>query len=376
MTPLKDMLSGENAFYNQPNYAKNYIESLKSKKALPALYSWNTESKVKRYIKLFFSIIIFPIGIYNLLHHIGGKIIFPGCSFLQRRHVNKWRDGFEASKHLPFIQKSSFKNLRFSVEVDGCKIDAEIRGTPETFKKKKWVLFSNGNNGCHEMSEMGRMIRGLDANILMFNYPGFQASEGSLNRKTVAKTYRAMLKLLEDDVNGIGAKQIIGWGLSAGAAVQAEALKNHRLKEGIAYVFVKDRTFCDLSTEASLLVNRICGFLVWILGWNMDTYASSKKLNAPEFILQTADVKKHQWLKNSKKIIGDGIILKDASLAKKVLDNDKNKNQSVLGIMEDHHQQIQHYGFISHAIFCELTLQRLEHFEFEQEIDQEVEKSG
>ena len=106
-------------------------------------------------------------------------------------------------------------------------------------------------------------------NAIVFNYPGVGASSGLPNRQAMAKTYRAMLNFLEDRTNGIGATEIIGYGHSIGGGVQGDALKTHELKKDVKYVFVKSRTFSDLSTTASLLMAKPFGFLVKILGCNI-----------------------------------------------------------------------------------------------------------
>ena len=50
---------------------------------------------------------------------------------------------------------------------------------------------------------------------------------------------------------------------------------------------------------------------------------SSKKLQAPEIIMQTAKIKGYKELNDSSKIIDDGVIQANASLGKALLD-DKN----------------------------------------------------
>ncbi len=81
---FKDILGGEDenrAFYNQPNYLADTRRDFAQKKPLPVNYTWDTESKCIRILKQIFSIIIFPIGIYKLLHALVGKVgLLPASS--------------------------------------------------------------------------------------------------------------------------------------------------------------------------------------------------------------------------------------------------------------------------------------------------------
>jgi hypothetical protein len=48
---------------------------------LPVVYKWNIEHKTVRIIKQILAVIIFPIGIYNLLHILAGKVaLLPASS--------------------------------------------------------------------------------------------------------------------------------------------------------------------------------------------------------------------------------------------------------------------------------------------------------
>jgi hypothetical protein len=204
-------------------------------------------------------------------------------------------------------------------------------------------LVSNPNAACYEQemsygSEIKSLLTATEGNALLFNYPGVGASTGLPNKNAMIKVYQAMLNFLEDQEKGIGAKEIIGWGFSIGGGVQGNALRWHKLKEKIKYVFVKDRTFSDLATTADYLVFRCAGIALKLLGWNMRSVESSKKLQAPEIIIQTADVSHPTILKNSVGIVDDGIIAKEASLAKALLDDPlcPRQNKTFFGISQNH----------------------------------------
>ncbi|MBA3603760.1 MAG: hypothetical protein H0W50_09005 [Parachlamydiaceae bacterium] len=286
VSPWQNCLSGENAFYNKENYLEATKEDFSQGKSLPVSYTWNTESKILRIAKLIFSIIIFPVGIYKLIHSLVGKVLLPASSpsrmGLPANYANNARQQVNLN--------GDWKYKRLTIEVDGYKIDATIMGKEATFDNGRWTLLSNGNG---EFAEEGHMASGnfikilseVNSNGIVFNYPGVGSSSGLPNREAMAKVYRAMLNFLEDKEKGIGAKEIIGYGHSIGGGAQGDALRTHDLKKNVKYVFVKSRTFSDLSTEASLLVNKPAGFLLKIFGWNMGSVESSKNLKAPEIIM-------------------------------------------------------------------------------------------
>lgn len=350
---FKDILNGDRAFYNQLDYLDTTQREFTQNNSLPVSYTWNTEYKIIRITKQIFSIIVFPIGIYKLLHVFAGKIIVPASSpslmGYSENHANESR--------LKISLDTPWKYKRITVEVDGYKIDAMIVGKASTLSNGRWVLASNGNNEFYEdkldsTREFKKILTDINSNAIVFNYPGVGASSGLPNRHAMAKAYRAMLNFLEDQKNGIGAKEIIGYGHSIGAGVQGDALKIHKLKKGIRYVFIKSRTFSDLSTLVSILMRKSLGFLVKVLGWNIDSVASSKKLQAPEIILQTANVERHEEINDSSKIIDDGIIPASASLAKVLLKDKRcpKRNKVFIGMQEGHNGEIEDRSFLVQKI--------------------------
>jgi len=241
-----------------------------------------------------------------------------------------------------------------------------IVGKAATLDNGRWVLASNGNgafyeDGLAEGADVKQILSAVNGNAIVFNYPGVGSSSGLPNRQAMANTYRAMLNLLEDQEKGIGAKEIIGYGHSIGGGVQGDALKTHELNKDVKYVFVKSRTFSDMSTIASLLTNKLLGFLVKILGWNMDSVESSKKLQAPEIIMQTANVFGYKELNNSVEILDDGVIPAQASLAKALLDDENcpKENKVFIGMPENHNAPLYNTAFLANKIEALLNAQCL-----------------
>lgn len=359
----KLILSGPGAFYNQEDYEYKTKAEFKQK-ILPVSYTYNTEHKALKIAKRIFSLILFPItlpiAIHKYCHLLGGKLLVPASNPEGMKFADQWRSKIELG--------DEWKYKRLTIEVDENKIDAMIIGKASTLDNGRWVAATNGNGEFYEntlvdylvdenkppVNDFKRILSKVNGNAIVFNYPGVGASSDMPDRQAMAKAYRAMLTFLEDQ-NGIGAKEIIGYGHSIGGGVQGDALNSHKLKDGIKYVFVKSRTFCNLSKEASLLTRSFfLGFLVKILNWNMNPEKSSKKMQAPEIIMQTANVEDYEILtaQDSHKIIDDGMIPADASHAKALLEN-KNcpkHNKVFIGMPEMHNDGLNDPTFLAEQI--------------------------
>ncbi|EFB41568.1 hypothetical protein pah_c028o015 [Parachlamydia acanthamoebae str. Hall's coccus] len=351
---FKDLLKGKKAFYKRPDYVETTKQDFSQNPSLQVSYTWNSESRVIRIAKKIFAIIIFPIGIHKLLHSLAGKIfLLPSSTPVIIGYPENYADQVRSNISL----HSEWRYKRIAIQVDGYKIDATIVGKTSTLSNGRWVLESLGNGQfCEEElmeeSTFKKILTSLHGNGLVFNYPGVGSSTGLPSRKAMAKAYRAMLNFLEDQKIGIGAKEIIGYGHSIGGGSQSDALKKHPLKKDIKYVFVKSRSFSTLYRTAIHVTYRPLAFLVKILGWNMNSSKVSEKLQAPEIILQTAKVASYEEIKNSSKIIDDGIITAKASLAKKLLDDEKcaKRNKIFIGIPDDHFAELSDPTFLATRI--------------------------
>jgi len=369
------MLYGENAFYKRPNYAKTAKKEFSKKGCVEStIYTTNTESKVWRIAKIIFSVLIFPVGIYYLLHAIAGKVspILPATnpSLLMGAPKN-WL--YTERQRISFPPgKENLKYKRITIKVDGYKIDTVIMINPSSNKNKRWVIKSNGNGEFYEeellskASSFKRILSGLDANGIVFNYPGVGSSTGMPNRDAMAKAYKAILRFLTDKKNGAGATEIIGYGYSIGGGVQGEALNTHKLCDGVKHAFVKDRTFADLASTGSHIVGGCLGhiaeFFIRLSGWNISPTKSSRKLKVLEIILQGVDGNPREQnfieltAKNAHLIKkSDGVIPKEGSLAMHILKGQKysKTNKHILGIFQRSpnlrlHSQILHTSTVKY----------------------------
>lgn len=354
--PIQNSLKGVNAFYNQPDYLEKTKKDFSQTNFLPtSTYTWNTgkpENTMCRVLKIIVSIIAFPIFFpiiaYRAIHNLMGLVVMPASILYGKKEATVFRENI-------FLE-GDWKYKPLTIEVDGYKIDAVIFGKPTTLDNGRWVLASNGNAELYEVKlsksrEFTQILSKINGNGIVFNYPGVGASGGiTPSRESIAKAYRAMLRFLEDKENGIGAKEIIGYGHSIGGAAQGDALKTHELKADIKYVFIKSRTFSDLSTEVSYIINRMIAFLIRIFGWNMDSVVSSTKLKASEIIMQTAN--------RNGTVINDGIIPAEASLYNALKKNEKDHQgkKIFMPILEDHNSTLNEETIDELAKHIELAL--------------------
>lgn len=319
------------SWFGSPEYQNRIVQELGSENALPPIYRIQTESKIAKLAKDIFSVLIFPIGIYRLLHSLVGRIIVPATysaslhsaklsAYRVSEDPARWTSG-ENSK-----ADSQWKYRRLTIDVDGNQIDTLIMGRDETLHGKRWVLFANGDAEHYETAtyERQKTLRSLNSNGIFFNYPQVGASTGSVDRNTMAKAYRAVLQFLEDQENGIGATEIIGWGSFIGGGVQADALDGYAFKPHVQYRFVFDRTFSSLKSAATRCTNQIVGLLVQALGWNMSPMRTCERTDLKKFVYE--DLKAPSWQTSTLAIAAiekhlPGVCLFDELLMQKVNDS-------------------------------------------------------
>lgn len=360
---FQDYLVGDHAFYKQHSYVHQTVQDFTDPAHLKEpVYRHEIDSKIVRVVKDIFAVVFFPLAFYRLVHFVVGKLaILPASNPASMGLPADTAHGF---RKVVNILSPEWKYKRLTLEVEGYAIDAAIMGRVKangtsTFENKRWVLKSEGNGGFYEATlaydhSWRSLLTHLDANAIVFNYPGVGASSGLPSKRAMTKAYQAVLRFLEDQENGIGAKQIIGIGHSIGGGVQGEALKSHRLKKGIDYVFVKSRTFSCLSAEAAYLIkSRFIGFLIKVFNWELDSVESSKKLDCPEIVIQTAAVREYTDLvKIPSRLIDDGIIGAECSLASVLLTDPtcSKERKYFMGVPDDHNADLSRPDLLAQKI--------------------------
>lgn len=326
------LLTGDKAFYRQPDYEKATLEDLSRLEALAPCYTVTIESRISRIAKVILAIVFFPLGIWYLLHRVAGFILVPASLDPEIAKVS-----IAAREALNL--GGPWKYKRFTVAVDDCIVDACVIGRENTLGNGRFVLKSFGNGETYRLTDHSfeQFLTEINGNAIVFNTPGVGGSVGGPSRDTMAKAYRAMLQFMEDQDKGLGAKEIIGYGYSIGGAVQATGLNEHTLREDLKYLFIKDKTFSTLGDIAGDVAGGFLGFVVKALGWNISIVDSSIRLKAKEIIIQTISGYQEKKLTSSEQIVNDGIITPSASLAKAILESKEPMYEKVvIGTPTDH----------------------------------------
>ncbi|CDR34424.1 CPn0927/CPn0928 family alpha/beta hydrolase fold protein [Criblamydia sequanensis] len=351
---------GNNPFYQEADYESKLKADFNVEKALPIAFQESLIHKIGRIAFYIFSIIVFPIGIFNFIHWVGGKFIVRsssptkmGCS---ADHAYQLRKRFDP--------KEKWKVKRFSLPIDeaGTKIDVSIVGRIETLANKRWLINCDGNQSFYENTlqqfnkdnisrkDFKRLLKLTDSNAILFNYPDVGASEGS-GRKDLEKAYKTILNFVESD-KGLDAEEVISFHTSLGGGVKAAIVEEHEFKPSKKYVYVENQVFDTLSNAIGDHVSRLLQPISHLFFWDMDAVKGSKSLKVPEIILQRGDVSQYTEIHDSEKILGDGLVSKTNNLAKRLLDDptvDRTKKKFI-ATNEDHGKELKEPEFLAKQI--------------------------
>lgn len=346
---------GISSFFNEINYrdfnSNAYINNSKSefentKASNDILYEYNDQFKTDQKLK--------TSGKIDKL--VTENVVLPAVNAYKNKEKEIRKDFMDTLKTR--AQDSDVVAKRFSVLVNGNKVDVMIAGKKDQLNNGRWILHSNPNMASYEQSfssdEVLSRMKSLGANYIFWNYPGVAGSEGAPNDKDMVSAYKAILHFLEDKENGIGANEIVAWGTSIGGGVQGKALEDYPLKDHVHYVFVKDQTFADFQEMPDQLIKEMVGSSTTkhigtlskaVFGglaknlvkdnWGLRSIHSSKQLKHPEVIIQNATT---DTPTKKEEIIGDGVISAQAALATKLL-GDKTvdlEKKEFVGVKSEH----------------------------------------
>ena len=282
-------------------------------------------------LKIVVGIIIFPIGIYWIAHSWGTLKLMPVARPKIKAHielnVRNLNDTFSSSA----VHYNKIKRL--AVAANGHRIDTYVVSPDEsTLRNRRWILVAGGNtNGaeeyalaacCEQDNFLSNVSRELNANLLFFNCAGVLGSEGRISMNSMAKSYRAMLKLLTDQESGIQAEvgilinKSMGGGVSA-AGRSALGCPNekhvYQFPSNITFLVINDATYASLPKIVNTVAGAHMELFARFLGWNVDVAAQSKELAAqgiPEIIIHPEE--------------GDRVIPWKASLANAMTEHASN----------------------------------------------------
>jgi hypothetical protein len=308
-----------------------YDQTLTSREAPAETVSHETPKHRRgRYFRNVFSILFLPKAIYRGLHALMGKIAIVPSGNLMDKNIKQIRKNALSSG------SCVFKKITFVI--DGNKIDATLMGERDKLTNGKWITHAIGNDRCyetemHEGSQTSQLMNAMDANVILFNYPGIGESKGLPTRDLMVASQRAVFDYLQKEV---GATEITAVGSSLGGGVQAVALDGYTFNEGVTVKSVKMQTFTKLSDKAasqSGLIGRACAKF---FGWEMDVVSSSERLKIPEVILQTGMSGKLTTLDSVDNVYDDGAFTPQVSLAHGLLQNQINQNKKFVSFPRPH----------------------------------------
>ncbi|KAF3361677.1 hypothetical protein PHSC3_001800 [Chlamydiales bacterium STE3] len=344
-------LWGKDAFFENPDYLETTEAEFKEDHPLQSSYECNIGHKTTRFANRILPYIFFPIAFKRFLHSLAGYIVLLPAARYSKKDLSIERVETDLN--------DEWKYKRLSIKCNGNLIDAVILVKKSTASNGRWTIgsFGNGENYESYLSYYRRdyfkeMLSEVESNAILFNFPGVGASAGFPNRDAAIRAYRAVLTFLEDQKEGIGAREIIGFGHSIGAGIQAEAVKRHESKKEIQYVWVKSRTFGSTAHLAKEISGKAGSLSLRILGWNIDTLDASKNLKDPEIIIQSTRFEEddYQIFDSAENIMDDGIIGAKSSLAASLLAGGHTKNKTFIGVPDGHNDALSDPEFIADRI--------------------------
>ncbi|WP_201456666.1 CPn0927/CPn0928 family alpha/beta hydrolase fold protein [Chlamydia sp. 17-3921] len=264
-------------------------------------------------------VLLIPLGVYWLLQGICQNIIIPsagGILFRSQCRVNDYLQNLYVERIKGWIRNNLVANAdRVVLQYDHLQIDT-LKLTFPNAHPDRWMLVSLGNaesvESCAIKFSIGgplKIARKANANVLLFNYPGVVFSKGPVSVQNLTHAYRGCVRYLRDNIKGPQAKQIIAYGYSLGASIQAEALSQEVTdgSDGVDWFVIKDRGARSLATVGKQWLGPIGAAITKFVGWDIDSEKHSSALVCPELFICSID--------ENRKLIGDGLFSKESSFA-------------------------------------------------------------
>jgi hypothetical protein len=309
---FREMLEGPNAFYDAPDYVEKTKKELTQKELVPVAYTWNTGNdkaeRVAIVAGLIFGAAAVVVG-YRLLPTrnrpiLAHAILMIGFGASLSLYFSVGKAAHQARAKLDV--DSEWKYKRITVEVDGNKVDAMIMGRASTLGNRRWVV--SPVLTIIDRSDLKEFLNEIQGNAIVF--------QPSLNPMIATKIQQVILKFLEDQERGLGAKEVIAF---------HHWVPHETLNPKIKYVFVQRYTL------------NVPEFWKKFLNYpGIHSKELSKKLQASEIMIHPADVEKTEEIHDSSKL-RDGVFRAKNSLAKALLDDKEcpKDNKVFIGVPKD-----------------------------------------
>nr|WP_239923146.1 CPn0927/CPn0928 family alpha/beta hydrolase fold protein [Candidatus Chlamydia corallus] len=306
--------------------------SWKQREAHPYLY--RLLDIIWAVVKVILGLIFFiPLGLFWVINKICQNFILPSaggwiCKAICR-DSDLLRQVYAARLFSPSFQDRVSSAQRIFLQYDDLFIDGLKICFPNA-KPDRWMLISNGNSDCLEYRTV--LLEGRDwilrvaeesqSNVLIFNYPGVMRSRGNITKENLVKSFQGCVRYLRDEPEGPRARQIITYGYSLGASIQAESLSREKTdgSDGIRWFVIKDRGARSLGAVAKQFIGHLGPWMANLTNWNINSEKKSRTLRCPELFIYGKDCEG--------KLIGDGLFEKHTCFAEPFLDH-KNLRECV-----------------------------------------------
>ncbi|WP_201457114.1 CPn0927/CPn0928 family alpha/beta hydrolase fold protein [Chlamydia sp. 17-3921] len=273
-------------------------------------------------IKWLLSLVFFPLGLVLFLGRFCQDLVLPAAAIGTLNKIFRFFGYINRKEGVHMFQNIARDTRVERLERSPIQFDEMIVDTIEMHlkgsKKGRWMLVSEGNYWSMEnrFKQFGcrnpfvELASQLDANILFFNYPGVMSSQGPVSKEGLIKSYQGCVRYLKDSKQGLGANEIIAYGISLGAAIQGEALKNEILdgSDNVKWILIKDRAFTSMRDIGMSLFGKFGVWLTRFFCWDMNPVEISGRTMCPEIFIYSSKL-------DSKAVAFDGKFSPELSFA-------------------------------------------------------------
>lgn len=307
--------------------------------------SW--KEGIRKISHLAFSLIFFPYGLVRLsqwgLHTIAAETVCIASKASEEKRI--YLDSLRAS--LPQMLGKGYFLKRLTLKVNNITLDGIMAGKKETIFNGRWNLHAIGNNQSMEetiVPTSKRNSEDTESNTLIINYHRVGRSRGTPSEENLGLSQEIGIQILEKVVK---AEEISLSGFSLGAAAIMQAVKRHKFSEENLkknrYVVITDGAFDNVPHAAKVIFTRALKplrFLGALIGFTLFYSLKFSKFN----LNNLTPSKKLQNLHLHEIIVerrydehGDGIIPKESSHTKDLLDKEITYNKTFITSKKQHH---------------------------------------
>ena len=267
----------------------------------------------------------------NVINRLASCAILP-AQFIKKNSLNAGRKAFNFfdSKELTLKTKDGVKINAMLIKANILHriVSSLIYLNP--FRRKKILIYVQGNYGAYENSPNGLIIEGINSlghDILLFNYRGVGKSRGSPTTKGLEKDLNAAIDYAKNELK-YSDENISVWGRSLGGAIATRTLSKRQNSKIRLLNIVSFSSISDVIDNLPIfkIFKVFLKVLVKIVGWNLNVVKDLQKIKGKKFIVEASR---------------DELLGKKGSLANALNKNDP--NHTIIRIPGDHNCGINFY---------------------------------